>query len=310
MTSPWRNVVLLSGGVGGARFVDGVAAALEPGTLTVVVNTGDDFEHWGLHIAPDLDTVMYTLSGLAHVERGWGLYDETFHALQMVGRYGGADWFQLGDRDLGTHLMRTEMLRRGELLTAATAQLCTGLDITSVAILPMCDGRRSTMIDCADGRTLSFQDWLVRERAAAEVAAVRFEGVTTPSPAVLAAIDAAELVLVAPSNPYVSIEPITTLDGVAEALAGKTVVGVSPIIGGEAVKGPLAAMIPALDGVAPSAAAVARRYAPWLDGFAVSPGDEDGLDGVRVLSTDVLMRDVADRRRLAEEVLAFAREAL
>lgn len=306
MTRTWRNVVLLSGGVGGARFADGVAAALEPNTLTIVVNTGDDFEHWGLHIAPDLDTVMYTLSGLAHEKRGWGLYEETFHALSMVSRYGGADWFQLGDRDLATHLVRTEALRQGRSLTEITQQLCEGVGLGSVRVLPMSDERRRTMIDTADGRRLAFQDWLVKERAAAKVAAVHFEGTRKPSPMAMRALAEAELILVAPSNPYVSIDPIVTLDGVAETLTAHTVVGVSPIIGGKAVKGPLAEMIPALDGVEPSAAAVARRYHGWLDGFAVSAGDEAGLEGVEPLVVDVLMRDRADRERLARQVLALA----
>jgi LPPG:FO 2-phospho-L-lactate transferase len=304
-----RRVVALSGGVGGARFLDGLARALGPGELTVVVNTGDDFEHWGLAISPDVDTVMYTLAGLAHEERGWGLAEESFHALEAVRRYGGDAWFSLGDRDLATHLLRTDALRRGETLTDVTARLCRGLGV-GPRVLPMSDGRRRTKIDTTDGRSLYFQDWFVRERAAPRVARVWFEGDPPATASVLEALAGADLVLFGPSNPYVSIDPILTLGGVREALRGKRVVGVSPIVGGQAVKGPLATMIPDLTSAPPTAGAVARHYGGLLCGLVVEVGDEgERVPGVELLPARTVMRTRDDRLRLAREALAFA-EAL
>jgi LPPG:FO 2-phospho-L-lactate transferase len=307
MTRRWRSVVALSGGVGGARLLDGLAQALPAGALTAIVNTGDDFEHWGLHISPDLDTVMYTLSGLAHEERGWGLAEESFRTLEMIKRYGGDAWFALGDRDIGTHLMRTQALRRGETLTQVTSRLCQALGIAS-RVLPMADGPCRTMIETTDRGTLTFQDWFVRERASPPVRAVRFDGDPPSAPEVVAAIDAAELVVIGPSNPYVSVDPILTRSGVREALRRKPVVAVSPIVGGQAVKGPLATMIPQLTGRPPSAGAVAAHYGPLLRGLVVERGDESGIEEVAVTGTDAIMRSRHDRKRLAEEVLHFAEE--
>jgi LPPG:FO 2-phospho-L-lactate transferase len=301
----WRRVVALSGGVGGARFLHGLSRALEGDALTAIVNTGDDFEHWGLHIAPDVDTVMYTLSDLAHEERGWGLAEETFAALGMVKRYGGDDWFALGDRDLATHLLRTQALRRGETLSAVTARLCAAVGI-GARVLPMADDPCRTMIETRAEGTLPFQDWFVRRRAAPEVRAVRFEGSPPPAPGVVPAVEAAEVVLIGPSNPYVSIDPILNLPGVREAMAKKSVIAVSPIVGGRAVKGPLGTMIPELTGEPPTAAAIVRHYRGLLAGIVVERGDEAGLEGARVLATDTVMRDRAHSLRLAREVLTFA----
>lgn len=302
--SVWRKVVALSGGVGGARFVQGLAAALPAESLTVVVNTGDDFAWWGLAISPDLDTVMYTLAGLAHEERGWGLRGETFHALSMVQRYGGPAWFQLGDRDLATHLMRTQALAGGETLSAVTARLCARLGVAP-RVLPMADAPRGTRVDTAQHGTLLFQEWLVRERARPEVARVWFEGTSTPAPGVVEALAEAELVLIGPSNPYVSIDPILGLDGVRATMAGKPVVAVSPIVGGRAVKGPLGEMIPQLAGREASAAAVRAHYGALLGGFVVERGDEAGIADVPVLASETIMVDRAARERLARAVLAF-----
>lgn len=300
------KVVVLAGGVGGARLLDGLAAVMAPGELTGVVNTGDDFEHWGLWIAPDLDTCTYTLGGLAHEERGWGLYDESFRAFERMRELGGEAWFQLGDRDLATHLRRTERLRAGARLTEVTAELCSAAGVRH-PLLPMADAPRATVIDTADGRTLGFQHWLVRERAPA-VAAVRFQGADEPTPEVRAAIAGADVVILAPSNPYVSIDPILALRGVRDAVAGKPVVAVSPIVAGRAVKGPLAEMIPALAGVRASAAAIANHYAGLVDVMVVERGD--AVDGARAVETAIVMRDRADRARLAREVLAAAEGAL
>ncbi|GAB4559413.1 MAG: 2-phospho-L-lactate transferase [Haliangiales bacterium] len=335
------RVCALSGGVGGARLVRGLAAILPPDALSVVVNTGDDFTCWGLDICPDLDTVMYTLSGLSDEQRGWGLSDERFRALAMVKRYGGRDWFQLGDRDLGTHLMRTQALADGQSLTEITGHLCRSLGIEH-AILPMADQPRRTHIDTASHGSLLFQEWFVRERTQPAIEAIRFVGTDQPAPTALAALRSADLIVIGPSNPYVSIDPILTLAGVRAALMGtaddapsadldasfgkKTVVAVSPIVGGKAVKGPLAEMIPQLAGVAPSADAIAAHYGDLLAGFVVQRGDGTGRQaadsgsaaapagprserrhGPAILATDTIMRDRDASIRLAEEVLAFGR---
>ncbi len=300
-----KKVVALSGGVGGARFVHGLAHAVDGAALTVVVNTGDDFEHWGLHISPDCDTVMYTLADLAHEERGWGLAEESFHTLEMVRRYAGDDWFALGDRDLATHILRTQALRRGETLSHVTARLAAALGIRA-HLVPMADGHCRTMIDTHDQGTLSFQDWFVRHRAAPSVRAVRFEGDPPPAPALLPALAEADVVLIGPSNPYVSIDPILSRPGVRAALAGRKVFAVSPIVGGRAVKGPLGSMIPELTGQEATAAAIARHYQGMLTGLVVERGDEAGVTGLPVLATDTVMRSRADSLRLARDVLAFA----
>jgi LPPG:FO 2-phospho-L-lactate transferase len=298
------KVVALSGGVGGARLVEGLGAVLPPEDLTVIVNTGDDFVHWGLNICPDLDTVMYTLAGLAHPEQGWGLAGETFHAFAMVERYGGEAWFRLGDRDLATHLVRTQAAIAGKTLTAITADLCRGLGV-GPRVLPMSDAPRPTRIDTAEG-TLSFQNWLVRKRAGLPVKRVWSSGSLLPAPGVLDAIAAADVVVIGPSNPYVSIDPILGLDGIRPALAPKKVVAVSPIVGGKAVKGPLAGMIETLAGRPASAAAMRDHYGELLRGYVLEKGDEAPPD-LPVLHTSTVIPEAASRARLAREVLAFAR---
>jgi LPPG:FO 2-phospho-L-lactate transferase len=299
------KVVALSGGVGGARLLDGLAQALPEGSLTAVVNTGDDFVHLGMCVSPDLDTVMYTLSGLADEARGWGLSGETFGGLEMVKRYGGPSWFGLGDRDLATHLLRTEALRAGEPLSAITARLCRALGIVH-AILPMSDTPVRTMIETEGEGTLPFQEWFVKRRTEPKVRRVRFDGQGAPAAGVLAAIDACDVVILGPSNPYVSIDPILAVDGVAPALSKKPVVALSPIVHGAAVKGPLATMIRDLAGAAPSPGAVAKHYGQLLRAMIVESGDEGSVTGVPVLGTATVMGSRADRQRLAREVLAFA----
>jgi len=302
-----KKVVALSGGVGGARLVHGLSAALD-GDLTVIVNTGDDFEHWGLHVSPDCDTVMYTLADLAHEPRGWGLAEESFHTLSMVKRYGGPDWFQLGDRDLATHILRTDALRRGELLSAVTERLARALGVRA-RILPMADGPCRTMIDTVADGTFTFQDWFVLRRASLPVRAVRFEGDPAPAAGVLEALAAADLVVFGPSNPYVSIDPILTRPGVREALEGRVVVAVSPIVGGRAVKGPLGTMIPELAKIEASAGAVVAHYEGLLRGVVVEHGDEGSVlpaHGARALATRTVMKSRAESLKLARDVLAFA----
>jgi LPPG:FO 2-phospho-L-lactate transferase len=300
------NVVALSGGVGGARFAHGLSRALGPDELTIIVNTGDDFVHWGLTICPDLDTVMYTLSDLGDEARGWGLQGETFRALEMMKRYGAEDWFGLGDADLATHLTRTEALGRGETLSAVTVRLTKAVGI-GARILPMSDGPCRTMLDTVDHGTLPFQQWFVKHRAP-PVRAVRFEGDPPPASGVLTAIERADVVLIGPSNPYVSIDPILSRPGVRAALVRKPVVAVSPIVGGRAVKGPLGEMIPRLRSEPASAGAIARHYGALLAGMVVERGDEGGLDDTKVRATDTVMTSRTDALRLAREVLAFALE--
>ena len=303
------KVVALSGGVGGARLLDGLARALPAGSMTAIVNTGDDFVHLGMHVSPDLDTVMYTLAGLAHEERGWGLAEETFAGLSMVKRYGGPDWFALGDRDLATHLLRSEALRAGEPLSAITARLCRALGIEH-AVLPMSDESVRTMIETTDEGTLPFQQWFVRRRAEPPVRAVRFDGGRAPAPAVIDSIDACDLVVVGPSNQYVSVDPILCLDGVREAIGRKPVVALSPIVGGAAIKGPLATMIRDLTGEAASAGAVARHYGGLIRAMVVERGDEETVSSIPVLGTSTVMRSRDDRLRLARELLAFSAAAM
>ncbi len=298
------NVVALSGGVGGARLLYGLERALPPGELTAIVNTGDDFIHLGLRICPDLDTVMYTLADLGDVERGWGLANESFAAMEMIKRYGGADWFSLGDRDLGTHLLRLEALLAGESLTAITARLCRALSV-SATILPMSDGVCPTKIQTESDGTLPFQEWFVRARATPRVKKVRCaKGTATRQ--VTAALECADLVIISPSNPYVSIDPILSLPGVRARISGKRVVAVSPIVGGAAIKGPLGSMIESLAGVAPSPTAIAHHYGSILRGMVLESGDR--CEGLPTLATRTVMRDRNDSVRLGREVLSFAQE--
>lgn len=304
MTRAWGSVVALSGGVGGARFLRGLAHVLPPASLTSIVNTGDDFTHWGLSICPDLDTVMYTLAGLSDEARGWGLANETFRTFERMRELGQPDWFMLGDRDLATHLARTAALRAGEPLHAVTARLCAQVGISG-AVLPMSDVPCATAIRTQENATLSFQDWFVKYRAP-RVSGVRVREDAPPAPGVLDAIDRADAVFIGPSNPYVSIDPILAVQGVRDALAKKPVFAVSPIVGGAAVKGPLAAMIPDLAGEAPTAGAIARHYRGLLRGMIVERGDEATVAGLPVLATATVMQGLEGSARLATECLAFA----
>jgi LPPG:FO 2-phospho-L-lactate transferase len=304
-------VFALAGGVGGAKLAAGLEAVLPPGNLAVVVNTADDFDLWGLHICPDLDTVMYTLADLANPETGWGIAGESFAALDMLARYGEDTWFKLGDRDLATHILRTARLRAGESLTRITADLSGALGVRSV-ILPMCDEPVATVLDTPDG-SLEFQEYFVRRSQRDEVLAVELRGIedTRPTDAVLEALAAADLVVFCPSNPVVSIGPILAVPGMRKALAASRVpkIGVSPIVGGRALKGPADRMLASL-GHEVSAAGVARMYEGLVGGMVVDRVDEGERSeiealGMRVLVTDAIMRDAPDRARLAREVLEF-----
>jgi LPPG:FO 2-phospho-L-lactate transferase len=307
------RVVALAGGVGGAKLAVGLAAVLPPGGLSIVVNTADDFDLWGLRICPDLDTVMYTLAGLDNPETGWGIEDETFEALAMISAYGEEAWFMLGDKDLATHVLRTWRLRAGTRLTEITADLSGALGVRS-DILPMCDEPVSTAVETPGG-FLEFQEYFVRRGQRDEVLGVRLRGIEDArvSGEVLGAIAESEAILLCPSNPIVSIGPILTVPGVREALhrAPAPKVAVSPIVGGQALKGPADRMLRSL-GHDASAAGVARLYQGLVDGMAIDRTDEGERQaisalGMHVFLTETVMRDGTDRRRLAEEVLAFCR---
>ena len=303
------RVLALAGGVGGAKLVDGLAQNLPPSDLVVVVNTGDDFEHLGLRICPDLDTVCYTLAGFANPDTGWGRSDESWNALESWVQLGGPDWFRLGDRDLGTHLDRTRRLRAGEPLHEVTANFCAAWGI-GYQVLPMSNDPIPTRVLTGDGE-LAFQEYFVRLRCQPVVRGFRFEGgdAASPAPGVLAAIRTADLVVICPSNPWVSIDPILAVPGIRPALLEKPTLAVSPIIGGETVKGPAAKMYAEL-GFEPSAYTVSKHYAGLIDGFVLDQIDRDqenAIQGMEIqtLATDTWMKTIADRFRLAQEVLDF-----
>ena len=305
------KIVALAGGVGGAKLVEGLAGCLPPEALTVVVNSGDDFEHLGLTICPNLDTVCYTLAGIANPETGWGRAGETFHALQSLAALGGPDWFRLGDRDLGTHLERTRRLRAGEALSQVTRDLCRSWNI-SCAVLPASDDPVPTQVITQEGE-MPFQEYFVHRRCQPQVTGFRFAGVdqARPAPGVLEALHAADLVVLCPSNPWVSIDPILAIPGIKSAVSARPVLAVSPIIGGQAVKGPAAKMYREL-GIEPSAFSVARHYTPFLTGILIDNVDEAQFAVIRSLGvethvTNTLMTSRADRLRLADEVICFAR---
>ena len=296
------RVAVLSGGVGGARFVQGLVEVVEPRDVTVIGNVGDDVEVLGLHVSPDLDSILYALAELNDEERGWGRAGETWRALESVGDFGGETWFQLGDLDLGLHLVRTQALRAGEPLSTVTTRLVTALGIET-HVLPATDDRLRTWIETPAGE-FPFQEWFVARGHRDEVDAVRFEGEAAAAPGVLDALAGAELLLVAPSNPYVSIGPILAVDAIREALVKRRVpaVAVSPLIGGRAVRGPADRMLQRLAG-GTSPAQVAARYPGLIDALVVDEADADDLDGlgdVRPIVTRTLMADAEARKRLAE----------
>jgi LPPG:FO 2-phospho-L-lactate transferase len=306
------HTVCLAGGVGGAKLADGLARVLPPENLTVIVNTGDDFRHLGLTICPDLDTVMYTLAGVSNDETGWGRAGESWRAMAEVRRLDGPDWFNLGDLDLATHLARAHWLEAGETLTAVTRRLCGGFAI-GPAVLPMSDQPAPTLIETADAEVLPFQVWFVRERWQPAVRRVVLPEDARATAAVIRALEMADLVVIAPSNPFVSIDPILNVYPIRALLedAPRAVVAVSPIVAGRAVKGPAAKMMAEM-GLEASAAAVAAYYGHLIDGFIYDAQDAGmaAEDGLALLCTDTLMTGAAERERLAREMLAFAEELL
>ncbi len=307
------RVVALSGGVGGAKLALGLSRVVPTEDLLLVANTGDDFEHLGLTICPDIDTLTYTLSGLANPELGWGRHDETWSFMETLGAIGGVTWFRLGDRDLALHVERTHRLALGESLSAITDDVRTRLGV-GPRLLPMSDDRVRTRVR-TDAGWIDFQDYFVRQQCRPVVRELAFSGVeqARAQPEFLAALDEPDLraVVICPSNPFISIEPILALPGVRAALAAckAPVIAVSPIIGGRAVKGPTAKMLAEL-GTEPSAYAVAARYGDIIDGYVLDHEDAADVGAIRAraMLARTLMIDLQDRDELARVVLSLADE--
>lgn len=304
-------ITTIAGGVGAARMLRALSSVVDPSELVAVVNVGDDLELHGLHISPDIDTVVYTLAGAIDPERGWGLVDETWQAMTTLGRYGGADWFSLGDRDLGTHLFRTQRLAEGADLHQVTAELARAWGLT-LTVLPATDDPLRTMVTLAEGAEVSFQEYFVGQQHAVPVSAVRFDGAerSRPAPGVLDAIADADLVVLAPSNPLVSIAPVLVVPGVRTAIEARrdSTVAVSPIVGGTALKGPADRMLMEL-GHESSVVGVARLYRDLASVLVIdtvdaelAPAVED--EGMRCIVTDTVMRTPEVSAALATTVLS------
>ncbi len=304
------RIVCLSGGVGGAKLVAGLDDVLAPGELTVIGNVGDDLEVLGLHVSPDLDSVLYGLAGLNDTERGWGRAGETWQALESARTWGGEAWFMLGDRDIGLHLVRSQALRAGEPLSAVTARLATAVGLAT-RLLPATDDRLRTHLVTAAG-TFAFQEWFVARRHQDEVDALVYDGADAahPAPGVLEALAAADAIVIAPSNPFVSIHPILAVPAIADAVAarGARCIAVSPLIGGLAVRGPLDRMMQRLVG-GTTPAHVTECYKGLLGALVIDSADAPAEADVAIVVTDTLMDDRAAACRLAETTLEAAMEA-
>lgn len=314
------NIVALAGGVGGAKLVDGLAEILPGDSLTVIVNTGDDFDHFGLRICPDLDTICYTLAGIANPETGWGRSNESWKALENIELLGGPTWFRLGDRDLGVHLERSRLLSEGKPLSEICRHFCSIWEITH-HVLPMSDDRVATLVHTNEG-VLPFQDYFVKRKCQPQVSGFDFEGAATanPAPGVLDSLHSADLIVICPSNPWVSIDPILAVPGIRDAILEskhrKQVIAISPIIQGGTLKGPAAKMFKEM-GITPSAASVANHYGSKDRGGLLSGFMFDHLDasekaaidnsGVPSLFTNTIMKTAQDRISLAKELVDFGR---
>ena len=304
-----RSVLALAGGVGGAKLALGLSRVVPPGQLTVGVNTGDDECFHGLHVSPDLDTVMYTLAGLSDPETGWGLAGDTFDALGMLGRYGADTWFNLGDRDLATHIRRTQLLGQGATLSQVTEELCRCLGVEA-RVVPMSDDPVRTMLH-TDAGTLSMQSYFVRQRAGPAVTGVAYEGAPSsdPSPSLEKALRESDLIVLCPSNPFLSVGPILAVPGVRDLLESSCALrlAVSPIVGGAAVKGPAAKIMAEL-GLDASCVGVAQQYRGFCDVLFIDHidahrGPEIEKLGMRAVATSIVMESEADKVALARTVL-------
>jgi LPPG:FO 2-phospho-L-lactate transferase len=303
------KAAVLSGGVGGARFLRGVLAVVDADNVTTIGNVGDDIDILGLHVSPDLDSVLYALAGVSDEERGWGRADETWNALEVAGALGGEAWFRLGDRDIGLHLVRAELLRHGATLSEATGHLARALGLRS-SLLPATDDPLRTFVETPAG-TFGFQEWFVARGHRDEVDAVHYAGAgqARPAPGVIEALGDADVIVIAPSNPYVSIGPILAVAGIRDALERRSApcIAVSPLIGGRAVKGPADRMLARLAG-STAPAAVAGCYAGLIDALVIDEADAGAElpPDVRKVTTKTLMVDADARRRLASAVLDAA----
>jgi LPPG:FO 2-phospho-L-lactate transferase len=309
------KIVALAGGVGGAKLAQGLSAVLPEDELIVVVNTGDDFTFYGLYICPDLDTVTYTLAGMANPVTGWGILDDSFKVYEKLKANGSPDWFMLGDQDLATHLERTRLLQAGRSLTQVTLHF---RDVWNIKhrILPMCDQPVPTIVHTRDKGLLSFQEYFVKYHFEPVVEKIIFRDINQarPDKRVLQALDQADAVIICPSNPLVSIAPILSVPGIRERMASKYVLAVSPIVGGKAIKGPLAKIYGEM-GIEPNPVNVARYYAEFLDCIFldnqdVSYGKEIEQSGIIFQATDIMMPDLPNRIRLAEDILEFLRKEI
>ncbi len=309
-TQSSATAAVICGGVGAARLLRGLTRVIPGDDLTAIVNVGDDLELHGLHISPDLDTITYTLADAVSTERGWGLDGESWQAMEMVGRYGGIDWFNLGDRDLGTHLFRTHLLHTGSTLSDATAKIVAGWNL-DLRVLPVTDDRLRTMVTTTTEGEIAFQEYFVRLQHGVPVSSVRFDGAedSSPAPGVIEAIESSDHVIVAPSNPVVSIDPVLAVPGVREALAARreSVVAVSPIIGGKALKGPADRLLVEL-GREASALAVAEWYREVIGVLVIDEVDAELAPaieavGVRCVVAPTIMRDLDTTVALAQVVL-------
>jgi LPPG:FO 2-phospho-L-lactate transferase len=305
------KVVALAGGVGGAKLAHGLSLCMVPEELSIVVNTGDDFIHYGLQICPDLDTVCYTLGGLSDPERGWGRKDETWNALESLSSLHGLDWFRIGDRDLGTHLERTRLLTAGKRLTRITQDFCRIWGIQQ-SVFPMCDEKVTTMVKTMELGWLPFQEYFVKHRCEPKVQGFRFQGIRQAklSDEVIKKIDGAELIVICPSNPWVSIDPILALPGLKRLIRNKKVCAVSPIVNGKAIKGPAAKMFQELS-IEPSAPSVAQHYGKMIDCIVIDETDrqyahEIEASGIIPIIAQTVMSNIDDRKKLASMIIEIS----
>ncbi len=304
------KITALAGGVGGSKLCAGLADVMQPKDLSIVVNIGDDFNYYGLRVCPDLDTVCYTLAGMNNPVTGWGLENETWNLSKGLKILGGETWFNIGDRDAATHILRTVLLQAGSSLTEITHEFCQRLGV-QVKVFPASDDQISTNVYTADGRHLPFQEYFVKERCEPVVSGFEFSGMEGAKAGidVLAALENADWIIISPSNPWVSIDPLISIGGIHEILKKKKVLAVSPLISGKAVKGPAAKMFEEM-GITPGAAAVADHYRQFLNAFMLDSSDSQDAEqisrwGIITILTDILMPTHGERRRLANELLAF-----
>jgi len=300
------RILAITGGVGGAKLASGLASILDPSDLAFAVNTGDDFEHLGLKISPDIDSLTYALAGINNTETGWGRKGESWNFLTALKELGGDTWFQLGDKDLALHLHRTNMLNEGKTLTEATEEIATKLGIRH-PIIPMSDQPVSTLVNTSDGE-LSFQSYFVKEKCEPEVNGFRFQGIEHASlqEKLDQWIQECRGIIICPSNPYVSVDPFLKLNGVKERLAEIPTIAVTPIIGGKALKGPAAKMMKEL-GISSSAENVAEHYSAFIDGFVIDEADKESAKSIKIptISTNTVMLTLSDSISLAENCLGF-----